>query len=180
MKKAIIFIFIMLCNLNVFSQDIDKKYYASVLFIQTSEQVKDSIELFLKENKMLKKRQEFTCNSFTISDEINFIDINPFINKLNSENSVNKDLLNNYRNKYQFESYTLPELKELSASNNSRLRLFFSKPIENILVAEFVYMMNMEGNYKTNTIFGRGYRLIFIFDDNNNINKALYTSIIYN
>jgi len=180
MEKILILALILFCNINAFSQEIDKKYNTAVLFIQTNERMKDSIEYFLRENKMIKRRQEFTFNSFTISDEINFIDLEPFINKLKFEDAVSKNLLDDYRKKYQFQMYTIQELKLLSSINNSRIRLFFSKPIGNILVAEFVYMMNIEGNYKTNTIFGKGCRLAFIFNDENKINKVLYSSIIYN
>lgn len=160
MRLLSIVIFFMGIN-QVYAQEIDIKYTKVYHFL-------DSI-----------KKQEFN-----VSPIIKYISTSPFNNqpRVTSCNLVPADIKDTklFYSKYYFQPYTNPDFDSVfSNKRNYSLHLLFSKPVENILLAEL-----RKGSYNLRNLnkpyFGTAEKYLFIFNDQNEIIKFFKDEIKYN
>lgn len=160
------------------SQEFDNKYLISIIYIKSNDALKDEIRSFFKKD-IPKKSSEI---SFHVSDKITFIDVYPYRDEiapiLNSKLGFSVfDSKEGFKKNYMFEPVESGYMKELLPTSSQNLTLQFSKPIDNFLVAE---LMNFDSN-KTNGIkFGKGLRMLFVFNKKGLVDRVYTKSFIYN
>ncbi len=82
-----------------------------------------------------------------------------------------------YYNKYFFESFISDFLQKLAQSNESKLFLTFSKPVENYLVIE---LGNFDPKINLKSKYGKAMLMLFKFDSSGFIENVLYSGVAYN
>ena len=150
--------------------DIDEKYKIAFDYIKSSQ----------AKNNYFNKDY-----SIMVSDSVVFMEISSFFDEIKIMKNKNEgfdqeqllDSLLYYDKTNYFKTFSLRGLKNLSTSNKSKLILFFSKPVGNILMAELIYNYNSFRSYRKITTLNRSIMFLFYFDNNNNIEKVLTTEV---
>lgn len=155
---------------------IDDKYLVSLIYLKSN---KNAVSKIKKTFSYLTKKKD-KCIDFNVSDQISFLPILFFGDQLEKQDigiafELVKDR-NLYKEKFNFETYSLPYLKELIDRSDSRLILTFSKPIDNYLIAEF---LDSELNI-SDIKMGHALQFLFKFSEEGLIEKVLYATPHYN
>ena len=115
---------------------------------------------------------------------MSFIDIEPFkqaikdsIVKIDWHGVNTLDSRGGFKSQYYFDPVKTDYLGYLIPCDQEKLILNFSKVYGNILVAEIA---NFRMNEYKGVKFGRGYRIIFLFDKRGTISQTYEKTFIYN
>jgi len=82
-----------------------------------------------------------------------------------------------FEKEYGFTTFKLEILKNLLPVSDGDLTLYFSKPIGNILVMEFT---NFHMSANSGIKFGKGFRILFQFNERGTIENVYRKTFIYN
>ncbi|MEL6969940.1 MAG: hypothetical protein AAFO02_07200 [Bacteroidota bacterium] len=176
--KSIIFVFSFLFVNTINGQDFcfGEEHFKSVLYLNNSVVVQDKL---IQTFSHLQRRKKDPV-SYTIATEFELIPIYFFHYMLeDGDVTVDKRLILNqdlYQQEYSarvVENDILPRSETLL---DAKVTLVLSPLIENFLVAEFLETEANIGPYKS----GRALQVLFIFDEQKDIQKVLYASPLYN
>lgn len=171
---------IVICSYSItgYSQ-VDNKYLVSVIYLNTQTDITERVnDFFVKD--IPKKSMGIP---FYIEDSLSFVDIEPFKEAIIDNDSINGfdfktiGLRGAFRSEYYFDPIKTDFLGELMPFDGSKLILTFSKVYGNVLIAEIT-------NFKINKLkgvrFGRGYRILFLFDEKGMVTTTYEKTFIYN
>jgi len=177
LKISIIILFF--CNpVYVFSQELDSKYPLSIIYLEFNQELNKEIRNFFKKD-IPKKSKNIPVH---ISDEIAFIDIEPFKDEIStiSQFPISLDVLtvrSAFKNQYKFEPFKNEVMTDLLPIKSDNLVLHFSKPIDNILAVELTdFDLKLTNGIK----FGKGFRILFLFNEKGLIENYFWKTFIYN
>jgi len=178
MKKVAIVALLFLNTFEALSQEFDNKYLLSIIHLELNNDLREEIRNFFKRD-IPKKSHTIP---FHISDKIVFIDFTPFKEEIFTINDFPIDLeilktRGAFREKYKFESFSSEALGDLLPIKPNNLILYFSKPIGNVLAVELTdFEMRLPNNIK----FGKGFRILFLFNEKGLIEKYFWKAFLYN
>lgn len=178
MLKIIIIILLLLSTYDSLSQELDSRCLLSLIYIESNNELNKEIRNFFKRDIPKKSR----IIPFQVSDKIVFIDITPFKEDLVAISQLPIDLdifkaRNAFKEKYKFESFSSGALGNLLPVKPDNLILRFSKPIGNILAVELTdFEMRLPNSVK----FGKGFRILFVFNEKGLIEKFFLRTFVYN
>jgi len=178
MVRPILIIIVLFSNsVNIMSQEIDNKYLLSIIYLRSNLEINKEIKEFFK--KDISKNAKYV--PFHISNEICYIDIEifkdsilEFDSKFDAAIIVSK---RDFEKEYGFTTFKLEILKNLLPVSDGDLTLYFSKPIGNILVMEFT---NFHMSANSGIKFGKGFRILFQFNERGTIENVYRKTFIYN
>jgi len=176
-KKIIFTILLCFCAINLsMSQEIDKKYLVSIIHLQSNHSLDKEIRFCFK--KMVPKKGPVL---YKFSKEISFIDIGVFKKDLKEYSGKLPfdvrvlETKGKFKSKFNFEPHS-NEFDKLLPTNNNGLILHFSKPIKNILILE----ISKSDMYSSAIKFGKGLRILLMFNDEGFVEKTFTKNIVYN
>jgi hypothetical protein len=114
-----------------------------------------------------------------ISNEIVDIDYSPFCNK----NLKNDDCCpfiktdTSLSEKSHFSPYKVDFIPDRYVNRNSKLIMYFSRPVGNYLTAWIVRRRSNHMDFNVNFGYGTAMKLVFIFDESNVLTKVCRTSV---
>jgi hypothetical protein len=79
--------------------------------------------------------------------------------------------------KYYFNTYTDSSLKEIESPSESGLVLYFSRPVNNFLIAS-IYIKSGFGSH-IRVYFGDAVKILFVFDKSNNVIEAIVQHVVF-
>jgi hypothetical protein len=163
MKTAVIILGLFLIqNISFCQDDIDGKYLMALLYLKTNEDINKEIKTYIQTNS--KKKEKFI--NFKVSSRIEYIRFNYFDDILkNKEFGIDSTLFEDhllFDSAFTFPPYEVSGLDDIIDSKNSKVILYFSKPMDNLLVAEIRHENSNFGKYK----MGNVVILLFIFKGN--------------
>ena len=82
-----------------------------------------------------------------------------------------------YEQKFGFETITQVSLSQILPKSESPLKVYFSKPVGNTLIVEIT---NIEYKSNLQVRFGKGFRILFLFNDEDLIEAVHTSTSIYN
>ena len=139
-----------------------------MLYIKSDEKLVHEIRGFFKKDIA---RKEFGV-PFRISDRIIATDLRPFKDDLENGDEIMQSILSR-----DFKPYSNTTLPDLLPMNQSSLILYFSEPIDNYLVVE----LTDSSIEKTEGVrFGKGFKMLFLFDERGLIKNVYSKALIYN
>jgi hypothetical protein len=147
---------------------IDNRYLVSVIYLNTNKRVADRVNRFF--DKEVSKRSKSI--SFYIDDSVRFIDVRPFIELVKKETLGTEHLL---EAENKFSPVKTDFLGQLIPAGEEKLMLIFSKIYGNMLAAE---VTTSDPSEKIK--FGKGYRILFVFDDRGIVSKTYEQGFLYN
>ena len=176
MKKLLIPFLLVLAN-PIFSQSAEEcKYFEILTYLRTTKHVNQQIKEY--SDHLIKTKDKYV--EFNVSPWIDFLGIREFRNIVNPDSvGISKELITDeesfYRT-YYFKSYKSRLLDSIIERNDSKLFLTFSNPIGNCLVVE---LLNFNTEMFRGRKFGRGVKMLFIFDTAGGIKNVLFNGLIY-
>lgn len=178
MVRLILIIIVLFSNsFNIMCQELDNKYLLSIIYLRSNLEINKEIKEFFK--KDISKKAKYV--PFHISDEITFIDIETFKDSiLEFDDEFDAGILETkgvFEKQYGFKTYKLEILKNLLPVSAGDLTLYFSKPIGNTLVME---LTNFHMSANSGIKFGKGFRIIFQFNERGTIENVYKKTFIYN
>ena len=178
MLKMTFIIAMLFISFNVQSQDIDSKYLMAIIHLKSDVELNKNIKTFFK--REIRRKSKFV--PFDVSDRISFIGIEPFKdsvlsnqNKFDFETEILNEL-GDFQKKYYFKSVENKLLNNLLPITDDNLVLTFSKPIGNFLVAQVAHRNMSYSGIR----FGKGFVILFLFDENGMIAKTFEQTFVYN
>jgi len=146
-------------------------------YLRTNTKVNETIKAFFP--KLTSKKSKYV--DFNLSTRIDFMSISYFNEKLkNSDIILEPELLENpklYHKKYYFDSYESTFLSKIAQSNDSKLYLTFSKPIEDHLIVE---LGNFYPALNSKVKYGKELAMLFKFDSSGLVREVLFAGSAYN
>ena len=167
------------CTTISFTQEIDCKYLSTIIYLKVNPEINEEIRQFFR----LKKQRKGSSVSLNISDKIVFWDIEPFkedIAETLEPYGLTQDVLKDeslYEQKFGFETITQVSLSQILPKSESPLKVYFSKPVGNTLIVEIT---NIEYKSNLQVRFGKGFRILFLFNDEDLIEAVHTSTSIYN
>lgn len=179
-QASLLFILFLLAGLSSEGQSNDDCKYLMVLtYLRTNVKANQEIKTVFSRMKVARKNDRFV--EFNLSDRIDFLGIDLFKKQLDSTNfGISQEFINDpykYYEKYFFKSFRSDFLKRTMERNDSKLFLTFSKPVNNLLIAELGYT---RPEVKEIRKFGLAIQFLFKFDSTGQIENVLYASTAYN
>jgi len=195
-------------NVRIISQEIDERYLTAVRFINDSINLCEEFRFNCK-NKSTKETVLSNIQQFKVSPEINFISYKPLMHKMFKGIYIDNEYISPelYEKNYYFQKFENAGLVKLSLNPESVMILYFSKPVENYLLAEILpchssktknyfktrrkifikrNKINIDSDipkregYLDNKSYNKGLRMLFEFNESNRIKSFTKTMIIYN
>lgn len=178
--KYIIVLFLLI-QVNVFAQEktqLDRKYLTALIYLKTNNEIKDKISEFQKHWTKNNRRNVETDDNFNLSKYIVYLPI-PKISEENSKSSFVFGDINQTENRY-FETTEIESFNNLLPANNSKFYLFYSKPIGDYLIAEMLLLSSGEEIDQLSHKQGPAMNIIFVFDEDDIVQKVYVSSSYYN
>ncbi len=174
LKSMLIIVILFFNSFNIMCQELDNKYLLSIIYLKSNTEINKEIKAFFK--KDIPKNVKNV--PFHVSDEIIFLDIETFKDSLlEFYDNIDTIILESQRAFEEHKTYRLEILKSLLPVSADDLILYFSKPVGNILVAE---LTNFDMSANSGIKFGKGFRILFLFNEMGNIEKVYTKTFIYN
>lgn len=178
--KYIIVLFLLM-QVNVFAQEktqLDRKYLTALIYLKTNNEIKDKISSFQKHWTKNNRRNVEADDNFNLSKYIVYLPI-PKISEENSKSSFVFGDINQTENKY-FETTEIESFNELLPGNNSKFYLFYSKPIDNYLIAEMLLLSSGNEIDQLSHKEGPAMNIIFVFNEDDIVQKVYISHSYYN
>ena len=176
-----IIVLILLLQVNVFAQDktqLDRKYLTVLIYLKTNNEIRDKIISFQKHWTKNNRRNVEADDNFNLSKYIVYLPI-PKISEENSKSSFVFGDINQTENRY-FETTEIESFNNLLPANNSKFYLFYSKPIGDYLIAEMLLLSSGEEIDQLSHKEGPAMNIIFVFDEDDIVQKVYVSSSYYN
>lgn len=170
MKNLIVFFF--LIQVSVFAQEkthLDKKYLTALIYLKTNNEIKHRIIKFQKHWTKVKRKEIRNNENFNLSKYIVYLPIP----------KVGQSDIKLLENKY-FDTTEVEEIKKLIPVNNSKFYLFYSKPIQNYLVAELLLIPTKNEIDALSNKQGPAINILFIFDEDDIVEDVYISQSYYN
>ncbi len=179
LKIYFVSITVLLCSSTSFSQEIDCNYLSSIIYLKVNHEINDQIRQFFR----IKPKRKGDDLNFSVSNKIIFWDIEPFkkdIFEIWQNYGFQSETLKEeggYRQKYSFETFTNDNLNKILPKNEESLHLYFSRPIGNTLIVE-ITNIGLDDNLSIR--FGKGFRILFFFNDEGLVERVFSSTFVYN
>jgi len=175
--KIILLSFLFVFTKPVFAQSGDEcKYFEVLTYLHTNRTINEQIKKYSL--GIVKLKTKFV--EFNVSPWVEFLQIVDFRDRANPDNvSISKELINDdklFYKKYYFDPFKSHLLDSVIERNESKLYLTFSKPIENFLIAE---ILNFNSEMLRGAKYGRGVRMLFIFNSTGSIKNVIFNNALY-
>lgn len=169
--KYIIVLFLLM-QIKVFAQEktqLDKKYLTALIYVKTNNEIKDKIIKFQKHWTKGKRKDFKNEESFNLSKYIVYLPIP----------TIDQNDIKLLENKY-FDATEVKGIDKLIPVNNSKFYLFFSKPISNNLIAEISLLSSGNEVDALSQKQGPAMNIMFVFDEDDIVQKVYVSSSYYN
>lgn len=169
--KYIIVLFLLM-QIKVFAQEktqLDKKYLTALIYLKTNNEIKDKIIKFQKHWTKGKRKDFKNEESFNLSKYIVYLPIP----------TIDQNDIKLLENKY-FDATEVKGIDKLIPVNNSKFYLFYSKPIQNYLVAELILIPTENEMDSLSNKQGPAMNIMFVFDEDDIVQKVYVSSSYYN
>ena len=169
MKQATILVLIFQ-SLWLCSQDVPREYLTATIYLKSENALTKALRTSFKKGLGKKPGLDY----FSISTEIPYINPEPIF-LVHPEARYNLDPLNDA---FAAGESHIEALKDIVPASDSRLVLFFSRPSNRRLVAEFFLDPNSNDNYNDAKFFGFGFMVLFVFDDQGFVKEAFWALLM--
>ena len=177
MRKFLL-LFVLCSSIKVCYSQSYSKNLVSVIYLNSQEDLISRVKDFFRREVPKKSK----VIPFWIDDRLFFIDMEPFNEVISNNPKVidwpEIDSLQSrkwFKGKFYFEPESTNFLGNLIAPSSEKLILNFSKSYGNVLIAEITdFKMGKEMK------LGKGYRIMFIFNEHGLVNKTYEKTFVYN
>lgn len=178
MFKIIIVAILIFKSFSVSAQSVDNKYLIAIIAIKSDQKLDREIRSFF--SKDIPKESNFV--SLHIAKKISLIDIEPFREEIANIDQSSIDISvfeaeDAFTAMYGFSPFENKILGGLIPAKHENLILYFSKPIGNFLAAE---LTNFDMDLTSGVRFGKGFRILFQFNQKGLIENIFWRTYIYN
>ena len=174
--KSFLFLICFLISKGLCCQEPDPKKLLAIIHLQTDDEAKQKINAAFPYMKKLNQKEQ----GFFINQDVWYISLQVF-NETIVKHPHGFDSSGLFGRSFDSIHYFFPYLDTLHSKiidrKSKRLFLTFSKPIDNILIAEL-----LDSTFIQSPNFRLGYclRILFVYNDKGMIEKAFYNSAYFN
>jgi hypothetical protein len=197
LRYFFLIVFLLVINIKHSAQNVDEKYLEAIKYISDSIDIYKEFKSKFPNKNIKEKKKNYT--GFLVSQEINYIHPRLLIKKLREDtcckiDSKSADYM--LSDSFYFEKYKVEQLNTLTTNVQSLLYLYFSKPYNNLLVAEILpckslvwrkycqkrrfvkrkklkILIPLDNSYSENIRLNNGLRILFLYNSDGKIKKHI-------